>query len=1666
MPGNWTRLKIALRMIAVGIVLSIGITPLHAQSNTPRPVWDPNEDPAGTAGVLRDQVETGGGYNAHNGNAHRAVTDLEVPGALGAYGLDFTRHWNSTDASLGETGGDGAGPFGYGGWTHSWNWIARHDVDIWMCESENGACMSYRTDTQIIEVSYPDGHTSKFSFPRADGYDINGHYSAEAHGYPWPEQFGGHTTLTDYLRGMDPSGNFFWLHLADGGAVYFVRAGGYYKATRVLDPNGYETTITYETPSSGWSEKPRTARVTGEDGRYLQFEWKNLADSTRVIASVQTGTGQRVEYCYADYTLPGSANLVPGLPEVVQYALTKAKYMDEIDPSTNQPVQAEYTYIGHVARDPHSTGGPDGPLRGMGPLLTVANDPRISGPMTKIQYVFRGGPGGSPMYTLAGDNPQGVSNIDFFHMVAFPIEAELSAETGLLISALGIPPNADPRTHPDVGTRTELRGAGGSRKFYYGSTCGIEPGGTYTSGNNGSGYFTPPEAATGGYRPWELGKITEFSHNPATAHFEFQRHQRHTPGIDGRPWRIFDGRGILTQLAWVPWTGRVSGLWNRGSDESTRLYNWTSAGNSEARDPSRVPNLYDHWLFSQTDERTHTTTYTRDSRRRVTQTTYHDGTWESLTYNEFNDVVTHTLPSGAVKTNTYYPQGHPWCGLLWQEWNSVEGWDERKEYTYDAFDRVLTMQDAMARVHGKEFSVKLTYNARHQVVKEEYPATNGGTNPTKEYRYDRYGNCIEIKNELGFWSTYTYDEYRRCTSYTEPLNAPDWKGTGTVASRTWHWVYDRVLSDNATVRDASTHTSNKWRLQIAPAYDASGNRRLTVRNYDYNDRLSFEMVGAILTPAGGWDFSDGVMQSYTYDANGNKQSFTDPLGRVTDYIHDRRDRLTDTIEPKRADQSARPTMTMSYDPVGNKLSVKFPDQTLQRWELYDPFGQAWRFIDERGNATDLRYQWGPMKKLDFVTTYRARDPASGGGTEPQITNFEYDGLGRLNWTLFPDGVSSELRTYRFGLPEAFKTRKNQTKRLYYDARGREVYHTWDSDAAPRIDRAWDDANRLASITNVFSSIDYGYDAAGQVMWEGNDIAGSGGRTQTNYFRYPSGEVAHLYYPGGTYLRRDYNSRGQLEAAGWDDEENNWWMKLVAYTFLPDGKVDKVDYGNGTTSDLSYDGRGFIGSLQHRTTATGGVFASHSYTRDARDRITSLQKENGRGDRFRYDDEGQLVEGWYNADNPASSGAGATRYDGFSYDALGNRGLSNYVAGRGLTSFVRRDNGLNQYSSWSPSVIYHDDNHPGWSAPGNGVLMADGFVTASYNALNQPRAIWSPTYNGTPNLMWFGYDPLGRCVKRWVGDSGDVYSNPATYLHYDGWNLLQEGNNAWGPARVYVHGNRVDEIVWSNNTFTGDQAFHHYDARGHATLLTDRGGNILERYEYDAFGQPYFFNSTSQPINFSTVGNRFLFTGREWLSDVKLYDYRHRLYQPELGRFLQPDPKQFEGGDYNLYRYCHNDPVNRVDPFGLVDRKIDPEVDKLGVQASKNSLNEAKKDTDGRSQAVQEKDGKLSLGSKFGKGTVTTETRLIGGRMQTVTTLKEEAPVDPGHTPVGVGHVHKDKTGKAEPRFSKADIDTARGSKTQPGIPVYKINESNPSRVIRLTPQVDYRDEPTERVVSP
>jgi RHS repeat-associated protein len=112
-------------------------------------------------------------------------------------------------------------------------------------------------------------------------------------------------------------------------------------------------------------------------------------------------------------------------------------------------------------------------------------------------------------------------------------------------------------------------------------------------------------------------------------------------------------------------------------------------------------------------------------------------------------------------------------------------------------------------------------------------------------------------------------------------------------------------------------------------------------------------------------------------------------------------------------------------------------------------------------------------------------------------------------------------------------------------------------------------------------------------------------------------------------------------------------------------------------------------------------------------------------------------------------------------------------------------------------------------------------------------------------------------------------------------------------------------------------YYYQDKLGSTTHIADARGNLLESYRYDLYGTPSFFNSTSQPLNSSTVGVTDLYAGERWIGELALYDLRNRFMFPELGRFLQTDPIGFGGDASNLYRYCHNDPEDLSDPTGLI-----------------------------------------------------------------------------------------------------------------------------------------------------
>ena len=112
-----------------------------------------------------------------------------------------------------------------------------------------------------------------------------------------------------------------------------------------------------------------------------------------------------------------------------------------------------------------------------------------------------------------------------------------------------------------------------------------------------------------------------------------------------------------------------------------------------------------------------------------------------------------------------------------------------------------------------------------------------------------------------------------------------------------------------------------------------------------------------------------------------------------------------------------------------------------------------------------------------------------------------------------------------------------------------------------------------------------------------------------------------------------------------------------------------------------------------------------------------------------------------------------------------------------------------------------------------------------------------------------------------------------------------------------------------------------------THITDEEGNILNRYEYDAFG-----NFT---LKEETIENRFAFTGEQYDPVSQLYYLRARFYSPAIGRFIQEDT--YYGDGLNLYAYCHNNPVGYVDPSGHAKTKKQTPINDMKYDDIKKEL---------------------------------------------------------------------------------------------------------------------------------
>jgi RHS repeat-associated protein len=123
-------------------------------------------------------------------------------------------------------------------------------------------------------------------------------------------------------------------------------------------------------------------------------------------------------------------------------------------------------------------------------------------------------------------------------------------------------------------------------------------------------------------------------------------------------------------------------------------------------------------------------------------------------------------------------------------------------------------------------------------------------------------------------------------------------------------------------------------------------------------------------------------------------------------------------------------------------------------------------------------------------------------------------------------------------------------------------------------------------------------------------------------------------------------------------------------------------------------------------------------------------------------------------------------------------------------------------------------------------------------------------------------------------------------------------NSYEPlARIDKRGNDPEKVM-----------YFHTDLNGCPEELTDENGKILWECSFQLWGKRI------HEIEHEPIKQNLRYQGQYLDRETGLHYNTFRYYDPDIGRFTQPDPIGLLGG-FNLYQYAPNG-LTWIDPWGL------------------------------------------------------------------------------------------------------------------------------------------------------
>ena len=320
--------------------------------------------------------------------------------------------------------------------------------------------------------------------------------------------------------------------------------------------------------------------------------------------------------------------------------------------------------------------------------------------------------------------------------------------------------------------------------------------------------------------------------------------------------------------------------------------------------------------------------------------------------------------------------------------------------------------------------------------------------------------------------------------------------------------------------------------------------------------------------------------------------------------------------------------------------------------------------------------------------------------------------------------------------------------------------------------------------------------------------------------------------------------------------------------------------------------------------------TYKYYYDYVGNITRVTKGSNEYRSYEYDHKNQLIK--------EVNSNGVTNE--FSYDNLGNIAKKVQSGTSGTTTVTYN---------------YGKDTNAGW----NHILTSvdlNGDTEILENEKIKYDAIGNPTKYLGASLTWSGRELTGYTVEdntqtteneyldvKYTYDSEGLRATKTvtkndvetkhTY-HYVSGQLRYEER---GKQRFYYYydatGN-LSAIRYYNDAGTASIYFVLTNSQGDVMSIYSKAGSLVASYEYDAWGN---CKITKDSDGIGAL-NPIRYRGYYYDSETGLYYLQSRYYNPQVGRFLNADGYVTTGQgatSYNMFAYCGNNPVNRLDLSG-------------------------------------------------------------------------------------------------------------------------------------------------------